>query len=600
MSAYLSKSDFKIARDCITKLYYKKMRYPSSTDTDPFMQLLAEGGYMVGKLAQLLYPGVMIERMETALQETKRLLETNENICIHEATIESKGKLIRIDILNKKGKLLELIEVKAKSWNSDEYDFGNKQIITKFQEQLEDVAFQYYVLTETFPDYIVKPYLFLPDKAKRTNIEGLNSQFMIRPLPETAGGFKGYDVEFTGDIDALRKDDIMTLVDVEKPVLGMMIEITSAAKEFLETLTPTLIRKQKIISIDCKDCEYRLTGASAKNGFAECWGEMAETARHILDLTQLGNINRTVKNRINELILEGKSSYKDLDAESFKDKYNNRPYYQVTLDEELLIDSLFDEINFKYPICFIDFECSRMALPYHKGMRPYENIAFQWSCHTIDKPGADPVHTDWINTADGFPNFAFAESLMNQIKDAGTVLIWTSYENTILKDIHEQMEIYGYHNPSLKNWLECFVKFDKDDNCGYIDLARLCNQYYHHPLCNGKYSIKYVLPAVLNETNSLHIASWLEQINLLRKDPEDRILNPYDSLPEIIVGTSTTVNDGTGAIRAYQDMLYGLHKNDPAIKSQWEKALREYCRLDTLAMLIIWEYWKIKGVSRMS
>ena len=290
--------------------------------------------------------------------------------------------------------------------------------------------------------------------------------------------------------------------------------------------------------------------------------------------------------------MEGKSSYRDLDAESFKDKYHNRPYYQATLDEELLIDSLFDEINFKYPICFIDFECSRMALPYHKGMRPYENIAFQWSCHTIDKPGADPVHQDWINVTDGFPNFAFAESLMTQIKDAGTVLIWTSYENTILKDIHEQMEIYGHRNPSLKNWLECFVKFDKDDDCGYIDLARLCNHYYHHPMCEGKFSIKYVLPAVLNESRSLKISGWLEQINLLQKNSKNRILNPYDSLPEIIVGTRTKINDGTGAIRAYQDMLYGLHKNDPVIKSQWENALRQYCRLDTLAMVIIWEYWR--------
>lgn len=592
MSRFLSKSDFKIARECVTKLYYKKMRYPTAMDDDPFMRLLAEGGYMVGKLAQILYPGILIERMDSAVQDTKDLIKSNENICIHEATIESNNKLIRIDLLNKKGKTLELIEVKAKSWKSNDYDFNNKNIIREFQKYLEDVAFQYYVLTEAFPEYEVNPYLFLPDKAKRTTLEGLNSQFTIKPLPETTGGFRGFDVSFTGDINALRNDDIMTLVDVKKPVLGMLLEITSAAEEFLKTLNPTLIRKQEVISIHCKDCDYRLFEENEQHGFVECWGAMANTEHHILDLFQLGNINKVKGVSINEMITEGKSSYRDLNTEIFKDKYNNRPYYQAKLDEELIIETLFDEIDFKYPLCFIDFECSRMALPYHKDMRPYENIAFQWSCHTLLNPDAEPIHSDWINTRDSFPNFAFAETLMNQIKDAGTVLIWSSYENSILKDIYEQMEVYGYKNHDLKKWLECFVKFEKDDNCGYIDLANLCNKYYHHPQCHGKFSIKYVLPAVLDHCNTPRISKWLRQIDLLKEDTTGKILDPYESLPEIIVGIKTVVRDGTGAIRAYQDMLYGLHKNDPVIKSTWEDALRRYCRLDTLAMVIIWEYWK--------
>lgn len=592
MPGYLSKSDFKIARECVTKLYYKKMRYPSLTDDDSFMRLLAEGGYMVGKLAQLLYPGTLIERMDNAVQETKRLIETNENICIHEATIESNGKIIRIDVLNKKGNTLELIEVKAKSWHSKEYDLSNKAIVNTFQKYLEDVAFQYYVLTEAFPDYKVEPFLFLPDKAKRTKIEGLNGQFTIRSLPPTRSGFIEFHVEFNGDVDALRKDDIMTLVDVQEPVMGMMLEITSATEEFLKLLNPALIRKQEIISIHCKDCEYRLTEESELHGFVECWGIRAKTEYHILDLSQLGNINRIKGIGINEMITEGKSSYKDINVELLKDKYNNRPYYQIKLEKEYIIDNLFAEIDFKYPICFIDFECSRMALPYHKGMRPYENIAFQWSCHTLNQPGSQPVHSDWINTTDSFPNFEFAETLMNQIKGARTVLIWTSYENSILKDIYEQMEIYSYQNAALKNWLECFVKFGKDDNCGYIDLANICKNYYHHPLCHGKFSIKYVLPAVLEQCNSPRVMEWLEQVNLLKKDDQGKIIDPYESLPELVVGLNTIVRDGTGAIRAYQDMLYGLHKNDPLIKSQWEDALRQYCRLDTLAMLIIWEYWR--------
>jgi hypothetical protein len=53
---YLTKSDFKLARTCPTKLYYKKRGYPCLKDDDEYLALLAEGGFMVQKIATLLYP----------------------------------------------------------------------------------------------------------------------------------------------------------------------------------------------------------------------------------------------------------------------------------------------------------------------------------------------------------------------------------------------------------------------------------------------------------------------------------------------------------------------------------------------------------------
>jgi hypothetical protein len=49
---YLSKSDFKMAQTCPTKLYYKKLGYPSTRDTDRYFQFLADGGYMVETIAK--------------------------------------------------------------------------------------------------------------------------------------------------------------------------------------------------------------------------------------------------------------------------------------------------------------------------------------------------------------------------------------------------------------------------------------------------------------------------------------------------------------------------------------------------------------------
>ncbi|MCB1226582.1 MAG: hypothetical protein KDK99_12280 [Verrucomicrobiales bacterium] len=52
---FLTKSDFKVARSCPTKLFYKKQRYPSSDEENEYLQFLAEGGYMVEALACLSF-----------------------------------------------------------------------------------------------------------------------------------------------------------------------------------------------------------------------------------------------------------------------------------------------------------------------------------------------------------------------------------------------------------------------------------------------------------------------------------------------------------------------------------------------------------------
>ena len=62
MSCTLSKSDFKVAQTCPTKLYYKELGYPSISDLNPYLRQLAMGGYMVGN-GQAALPG----RADTAL-----------------------------------------------------------------------------------------------------------------------------------------------------------------------------------------------------------------------------------------------------------------------------------------------------------------------------------------------------------------------------------------------------------------------------------------------------------------------------------------------------------------------------------------------------
>ena len=119
MSTYLSKTDFKVARTCATKLYYRKLGYPSMLDEDEYLQFLADGGYMVETIAKLCEPeGTEIgfnEGAEQSAEKTLFALNTNERVILFEATLISCGKIARIDILKKNGDVFHLIEVKAKS-----------------------------------------------------------------------------------------------------------------------------------------------------------------------------------------------------------------------------------------------------------------------------------------------------------------------------------------------------------------------------------------------------------------------------------------------------------------------------------------------------
>ena len=68
---------------------------------------------------------------------------------------------------------------------------------------------------------------------------------------------------------------------------------------------------------------------------------------------------------------------------------------------------------------------------------------------------------------------------------------------------------------------------------------------------------------------------------------------PYEGLPTITIdGRVLDVADGIGAMQAYTAMLYGAERNDPAICAAWRELLLRYCKLDTMAMVLIWDYWR--------
>ena len=45
-------------------------------------------------------------------------------------------------------------------------------------------------------------------------------------------------------------------------------------------------------------------------------------------------------------------------------------------------------------------------------------------------------------------------------------------------------------------------------------------------------------------------------------------------------------------MRAYEAMMYGVEKRDADGRSNWRALLLQYCKLDTLSMVLIFEHWR--------
>jgi hypothetical protein len=619
----LSKSDFKIASDCCKKLVYKKAAYETSNDGNEYLEMLAQGGHVIGKYSQLMYTeGIEVqgESLEEAAKATQEIIGRGKDITLFEATIISNGKVVRIDVLEKKGNVLNLIEVKSKSHDSDDEDYSAKK---KLEEYIEDVAYQTLVLKEAFPDFEIHSFLLLPDKAKRTSIEGLagwftvntmvDEKFEMEELPaQSIVRFKKPLVEFKYEgspdrekyIQQLKKDCLLSLVRVDAEVKAMMDIIKNRVTLFSEIIQNGIKPEHFSINKICKACEFNLGKEEKGNGYRECWQAFTDIDPHIFDLYFGGAIGHYKSGwYLDELINKGKVSLWDIDPARFKDSKGNLgsrgqrqliQYENTKANKEWFGEGLATALKqLKYPLHFIDFETYTGAVPHHKGMRPYEQIAFQWSVHTIHKPGDAPVHAEFLNSEYDFPNFRFAESLMKQIGEAGTPLMWTPFENTTLRGILDQMDVYGYSNEKLKTWLTNITTDKKQGREGrFVDLNDLTLQFYFHPEMKGKTSIKKVLPAIWNNNKDIRTHSWFKKY----APTSAASLNPYDSLAPVIgeLEQEEVVKDGTGAMRAYHELMFGAEAQNQDRREQLKKLLLQYCELDTMAMVIIWKYWTEK------
>lgn len=197
-----------------------------------------------------------------------------------------------------------------------------------------------------------------------------------------------------------------------------------------------------------------------------------------------------------------------------------------------------------YPLYFLDFETMMFAVPPYKNLKPYQQIPFQYSLHYRTSYDGTIFHTEYLAESDKDPRREIAERLCSDIPKNVCVLAYNkTFECGRLKELAALF-------PDLAKHLLCIEKNIKD----LIDPFKA--GHYYLPAMGGSCSIKSVLPALF---------------------PNDASFD-YHNL-------SGGVQNGGDAMT-----IFPLIKNmsEPQ-KTQTRKALLDYCKLDTLAMVKILE-----------
>nr|WP_292966520.1 DUF2779 domain-containing protein [Muricauda sp. UBA7809] len=645
----LTKSRFKLGLECPNKLFFtSKREYADQRMDDSFLEALAQGGFQVEALARLHYPnGVFIDtanyEYDRATELTRNYLE-KETVSIYEAAFGHEGLFIRTDILSKKGNHIKLIEVKAKSFDpDDEYLFLGKRggINSGWKPYLFDLAFQKYVAQQAFPQFTFEAYLLMADKTKTAKVDGLNQLFRIpkngNPRTEVATSISSID-EIGGSV--------LSEINVDSLINGIItggypyfdhLNFKQSVDLFKDAYQKNIYLNWPTKFGSCKKCEFKTTKEQEKeglkSGFKYCFKKQHQWTDKDFDKPNAFEIwNFRGKNLIEEnRLLMDDLTEEDINIKEGTGKLSasERQWLQVQKAQQnddtvfVLREELKQEMDkWQYPLHFIDFETSTVALPFTKDRRPYEQVAFQFSHHQLNEDGSVEHKNEYINNSPGeFPNFEFARALRKALsKDQGTIFRFAAHENTIINAIIAQLRSSNEADANeLISFLKSISTATKDNveqwtgDRSMVDLNKVVKDYCYNPLTKGSNSIKAVLPASLNTSpylqekygkpiGTIHVSStnfgpdhiWLQ------KDG-NAILNPYKMLPPLFDGWSMLelentiselegIADGGAALTAYAKLQYT--DMDQRERDEITSALLKYCELDTLAMVMVYEHFK--------
>ncbi len=651
MSRYLTKSRYLLGLNCPTKLYYSgKPEYPDKNEDNDFLEALAEGGYQVGALAKCYYPtGIEIESRDydASVRETFNLLK-RPSVVLFEAAFMWQNLFIRADIIEKKDRVINLFEVKAKSFggnDSSEMLTTENYINGVWLDYLYDVAYQKYVISKMYPDYEVRAHLMLANKNATATVDGLNQKFQLKKIEgdRTYVDVVGVDsITDLGDEILIRinVDDLVELIWNGKETKN---EQPLSYEENIKLLAEAYENDAKLITPinrNCQDCEFRIPDDSIlddkHSGFRECWkaqlgwSDINFNSPLIFELWNYRSKQALIDDSIYYLRDISKDRFKKIipkDDGSLSNEERQWLQIEKVINSDptpyIDIDGLKGGYNkFKYPLHFIDFETTTVAIPFYKGRKPYEQVAFQYSHHQVTSDLKIEHCGEYICKEKGkFPNFDFVRHLKAELdKDDGTIFRYAAHENTVLNQILVQLNESTTEEANDKQELVDFIKTithgaNHRGHRNMVDLKELAQKFYYHPKTRGSNSLKAVLPAVLSSSRFLQEKysqpiygknSTIKSKNYpdgwiwIKKDSNGEVINPYKLIPPLYEDIDETlkinflmkgdIREGGAAMTAFGLMQFAQISDFE--REMIANGLLKYCELDTMAMVMIWEYWQ--------
>ncbi|MFI5387551.1 MAG: DUF2779 domain-containing protein [Fimbriimonadales bacterium] len=489
MERRLTKTLYRLADGCPMGLWLTIHRPDLKAPLSLAARDRMKTGQEVGALARKRFEGAKFVRhwemtAEAATGLTLDLVRSDSGVIL-EATFATEGLLARTDILSRTGAGWKITEVKS----SGEY---------KKDEHLTDVAFQTWV-------------------AQRCGLKVESASVMhLRKDYKWRGG--EHDVQ-----------ELFSEVDITEEVEAELPRVEASVPGFLGLWDrpdyPTELDPG--IRPACRDC-----------GFGEhCMALAPED--HIFYL----NLHHS---RVKKLKQQGITLVEEIPPDFVTDP-KERLRYEARLTKEPQVDpSLVSELaRIVYPALLIDFETMRPALPIIPGTSPFTLLPFQWSCHRLARsPRGSAVldiesgHSEFLYEGQDDPRPEFCRTLYEAIKEGGSILVYSNYEESTLKQLAAENIPYAAELLALVP--ERFV-----------DLEKIVRQCYADHRFEGRTSIKAVLPVVA---------------------PDFR----YEDLD---------IHDGDQAQIEYRQTF------DPACPPEERRrvydALKAYCKLDTWAMVLV-------------
>ncbi|MDY0130310.1 MAG: DUF2779 domain-containing protein, partial [Methanosarcina vacuolata] len=522
---------------------------------------------------------------------------------------------------------------------------------------LYDIAFQKYVTKQSLNKFDVSAHLMLINKSSVCPIDGLNQKFKI--VKDKSERKYAIVSDQINEVDLAEK----LLVEVNVGDLCEKIYEASYTVEKLSffELVEKFARQYKndlmeypAISPACKTCEFKASEeemqAGLKSGYQECfnkhlnWTDKDFNEATIFELWDNRNIKKHIEKgliKLSELerndIEPAKNLNKKCEERNGLSKIE-RQWLQIEKNRNNDMTAYVDKEGLRkeiktweFPYHFIDFETAMPAIPFNRGRKPYEGIAFQFSHHLVHEDGTIEHKGQYLNTNPGeFPNYEFLRQLKTQLDgDRGTIFRYATHENSYLNMIYEQLASEGEKVEDSEELLRFIVEITQPSsninnrktlarpdivgNRNMIDMLEVVKKYYYSPYMKGSNSIKVVLPSIMNdsvyirdkfskpiygidkEIKSLNFSEkiWVEYKDGNVRDPYELLPNIFEDLDQVnydLVDREDKISDGGAAMTAYERLQF--ERIPDTIREKMEVGLLKYCELDTLAMVMIYEAWK--------